>query len=198
MNPADDKQMKEEQSHAAEQETTTPTQDSVQDENLEPASEQGEAVDVDVVALQGQLEAAEAKANEHWEQILRLKADIENQRRRCEKQVEDAHKYAVQRFVENLLPVKDSLEMGLQAEGDLGQIREGIELTLKQFQTVMDKFNIEVVDPLGQPFNPELHQAMGMQASPDYDNNMVMAVMQKGYTLNGRVVRPAMVMVCKK
>ncbi len=198
MNPADDKQMKEEQSHAAEQETTTPTQDSVQDENLEPASEQGEAVDVDVVALQGQLEAAEAKANEHCEQILRLKADIENQRRRCEKQVEDAHKYAVQRFVENLLPVKDSLEMGLQAEGDLGQIREGIELTLKQFQTVMDKFNIEVVDPLGQPFNPELHQAMGMQASPDYDNNMVMAVMQKGYTLNGRVVRPAMVMVCKK
>ncbi|PID49285.1 MAG: nucleotide exchange factor GrpE [Proteobacteria bacterium] len=190
--------MKEEQSHAAEQETTTPTQDSVQDENLEPASEQGEAVDVDVVALQGQLEAAEAKANEHCEQILRLKADIENQRRRCEKQVEDAHKYAVQRFVENLLPVKDSLEMGLQAEGDLGQIREGIELTLKQFQTVMDKFNIEVVDPLGQPFNPELHQAMGMQASPDYDNNMVMAVMQKGYTLNGRVVRPAMVMVCKK
>ena len=148
--------------------------------------------------LQQALAQAEAKAEENWDRSVRLQADMDNQRRRLEKQIEDAHKYSVHKFVESLLPVMDSLEMGLQAEGSIEKIREGMELTLKQFAAVMEKFNIEAIDPLGQPFDPEKHQAVSMQASPDHDNNTVMLVMQKGYTLSGRTVRPAMVMVCKK
>jgi molecular chaperone GrpE len=88
--------------------------------------------------------------------------------------------------------------MGMQAQGDAESLREGMALTLKQFDSVMDKFKMEAVNPLGQPFNPEQHQAVGMQPHPDYDNNTVSMVMQKGYTLNGRTIRPAMVMVSKK
>ena len=100
--------------------------------------------------------------------------------------------------MEALLPVVDSLEMGMQAQGDVEQIREGMALTLKQFESMMDKFHIEAVGKPGDVFNPELHQAVSMQPHPDYDNNQVSMVMQKGYTLNGRVIRPAMVMVSKK
>lgn len=152
----------------------------------------------ELAQLQQELEAAQSKANDNWERCLRLQADMENQRRRLEKQVEDAHKYSVQKFVEGILPVIDSLEMGMQAGGDIDSIREGMGLTLKQFEAVMERFKVEAVNPLGQPFNPEFHQAVAMQPSPDHDNNTVIAVMQKGYTLSGRTVRPAMVMVCKK
>lgn len=147
--------------------------------------------------LQNDLQAAQAKADENWERSLRLQADMDNQRRRFEKQVEDAHKYSVQKFAENILPVKDSLEMGMQAEGSIEKIREGMELTLKQFESVMEKFNIVATGEVGDHFNPELHQAMAMQPSPEHENNTILAVMQKGYTLSGRTIRPAMVMVCK-
>jgi molecular chaperone GrpE len=126
-----------------------------------------------------------------------MKADLENQRRRNEKQVEDAHKYAVKKFIEELLPVADSMEMGLAAEGDVEQIREGVALTKKVFDNAMEKFGLEMVEPLGDKFNPELHQAMAMQPSEEFEEGCVSAVMQKGYTLNGRLVRPAMVMVVK-
>ncbi|MCB1638742.1 MAG: nucleotide exchange factor GrpE, partial [Thiothrix sp.] len=96
-----------------------------------------------VQQLQQALEEAEARAEENWDRSVRLQAEMDNQRRRLEKQVEDAHKYSVQKFVESLLPVVDSLEMGLQAEGSIEKIREGMDLTLKQFATVMEKFNIE-------------------------------------------------------
>lgn len=153
----------------------------------------------ELTQLQTALQEAQAKIDEEQDRYIRLQAEMDNQRRRYEKQVEDAHKYAVQRFVEGLLPVVDSLEMGLQADGDLQSIREGMDLTLKQFQAVMDKFALVAVNPAkGDAFNPELHQAMSMQSTPDCENNTVLAVMQKGYTLNGRIVRPAMVMVCKK
>jgi len=147
--------------------------------------------------LRAELEKAQAKADENWETVLRMKADLENQRRRSEKQVEDAHKYAAKKFIEELLPVADSMEMGMAAEGDVEQIREGVALTKKVFDTAMEKFGLEAVDPLGEKFNPDLHQAMAMQPSDEYEEGHVSAVMQKGYTLNGRIVRPAMVMVVK-
>ncbi len=156
-----------------------------------------EAAELDVEQLQQALVAAQAKAEENWERSLRLQADMDNQRRRFEKQVEDAHKFSVQRFAESLLPVIDSLEMGMQAEGSVEKIREGMDLTLKQFQTTLEKFKLEAVGEVGEQFNPELHQAVGMQPSPEHENNTVLNVMQKGYTLSGRTIRPAMVMVCK-
>ncbi|TXH78072.1 MAG: nucleotide exchange factor GrpE [Thiothrix sp.] len=152
----------------------------------------------EITKLQAELAAAQAQAEENRDLYIRGQAEADNQRRRYEKQVEDAHKFAVQRFAEALLPVADSLEMGLQAQGDADSLREGMQLTLKQFESVMEKFKMEAVNPLGQPFNPEQHQAVGMQPHPDYDNNTVSLVMQKGYTLSGRTIRPAMVMVSKK
>ncbi|RVU84504.1 nucleotide exchange factor GrpE [Leucothrix sargassi] len=150
-----------------------------------------------IAQLQEQLAAAQQKADENWDSFVRLQAESENNRKRSEKKVEDAHKYGSQKFVEALLPVVDSLEMGMAAEGDIEQIREGMSLTLKQFESVMEKFNIESVDPMGEKFNPELHQAMAMQPNPEMEDNTVMAVMQKGFTLSGRLIRPAMVMVVK-
>lgn len=152
----------------------------------------------ELIQLQAELEKAKAEAADNYEQFLRAQAELANQRRRSDKQVEDAHKYAAQKFVEALIPVIDSLEMGAVAEGDVGQIREGMLLTLKQFESVMEKFNIEAVGRPGDAFNPEHHQAISLQPHPEFDNNAVSLVMQKGYLLNGRVVRPAMVMVCKK
>jgi len=102
------------------------------------------------VSLEQELEEARAKADESWDKYVRLQAEMENLRRRSKKQVEDAHKYASQKFVENLLPVIDSVEIGMQAEGDLDKIREGMALVLKQFESVMDKFNIEVINPVGE------------------------------------------------
>jgi len=149
-------------------------------------------------ALQAELEQAKAEAAANLDQFLRAQAELANQTRRADKRVDDAHKYAVQRFVEALIPVVDSVEMGLQAQGDLEQIREGMKLTLKQFETVLEKFHIVPVGTAGEVFNPEVHQAMSMQPHPEFDNNTVSMVLQKGYTLSGRVVRPAMVMICKK
>jgi molecular chaperone GrpE len=152
---------------------------------------------VDVETLQQQYEAAKTKADENWDQYLRLQAEMDNLRKRSTKQVEDAHKFASQKIVEALLPVIDSLEMGMQAEGDLDSIREGMNLTMQQFESVMEKFSITVVNPLGEVFNPDLHQAMSMQPCENQENNTISMVMQKGYTLSGRLIRPAMVMVCK-
>lgn len=172
------------------------TEVSAENETAVDIEQQGEAAP-DVEQLKQDLAAAQAKADENMELALRFKADMENQRRRFEKQVEDAHKYSVQKFAESLLPVIDSLEMGMQAEGGIEQIREGMNLTLKQFESVMDKFKLEAVGAVGDAFDPEIHQAISQQPSADHDDNTVMAVMQKGYTLNGRTIRAAMVVVCK-
>lgn len=151
----------------------------------------------EVEQLQADLEKAQAKADENWETVLRMKADLENQRRRSDKQVEDAHKFAAKKFIEELLPVADSMEMGLAAEGNVDQIKEGVALTKKVFDTSLEKFGVEAVEPLGEKFNPDLHQAMAMQPSEEYEEGCVSAVMQKGYTIKGRLIRPAMVMVVK-
>ena len=150
-----------------------------------------------IAQLREKLDATQAKADESWDTLVRLQAEMDNHRKRSEKQVEDAHKFASQKFVESLLPVVDSMEMGMAAEGDVDQIRKGMDLTIKLFESVMEKNNIEAVDPMGEKFNPELHQAMAMQPNPEMENNTVMAVMQKGFTISGRLIRPAMVMVVK-
>lgn len=150
-----------------------------------------------ITQLREKLDVTEKKSNENWDSFVRLQAEMDNHRKRSGKQIEDAHKFASQKFVESLLPVVDSMEMGMAADGDVEQIREGMGLTLKLFESVMEKNNIEAIDPMGEKFNPELHQAMAMQPNPEMENNTVMAVMQKGFTISGRLVRPAMVMVVK-
>lgn len=175
------------------------------EENKSPDSDSQEAAaaatESSAAELQLLLEDARAKADQHWDQLVRLQAELENSRRRAERDVENAHKYALDRFAVELLPVRDSLELGLAAaSGDdpsLDKLREGTEMTLKLLTGAMEKFGIREVDPCGQPFNPELHQAMSMQPTADQPANTVVAVMQKGYTLNDRLVRPAMVVVAK-
>lgn len=146
--------------------------------------------------LQLQEELAGAK-----DAALRAQADAQNVMRRAEQDVEKARKFALERFTGELLPVVDNLERALEAatidDEAIKPIAEGVELTLKSFLDALGKFNVEVVDPAGEPFDPNLHQAMSMVENPDVEPNSVIAVMQKGYTLNGRLVRPAMVMVSK-
>jgi len=145
------------------------------------------------------LEQARAKADEHYEQMMRAHAELENLKRRHERDLENAHKYALDKFVAELLGVWDSLELGHSAaqdeNADVQKLREGTELTLKMLSDAMGKFGVEQIDPMNQPFDPELHQAMSMQPRADVPANTVVAVVQKGYRLNGRLVRPAMVMV---
>ena len=145
------------------------------------------------------LEQARAKADEHYDQMMRAHAELENLKRRHERDLENAHKYGLDKFVAELLGVWDSLELGYNAaqdeSADVHKLREGTELTLKMLGDAMGKFGVEQIDPLNQPFDPELHQAMSMLPRADVPANTVVAVVQKGYTLNGRLVRPAMVMV---
>ena len=147
------------------------------------------------------LETERARAEENYDLALRTKAEMENLRKRTATEVDKARKFGLEKFATEVVAVRDSLEMGLEAankdDADIASIREGTDLTLKMLTSAMDKFNVEQVDPTGQPFNPEFHQAMGMQESSDHAPNTVMMVMQKGYTLNGRLIRPAMVMVSK-
>ncbi len=153
----------------------------------------------DEADLAAQLEEARSKADENWNLAVRAKAELENLRKRHERDLTNAHKYALERFVNELLPVRDSLELGLKAaqeeSADVAKLREGTELTLNLFNTVLEKFNVAVIDPEGEPFNPELHQAMSMQPTEEIEPNTVITVVQKGYSLNGRLVRPAMVIV---
>ena len=151
--------------------------------------------------LLNQLEASQKKAEEHWDQLVRLQAEMENLRKRNSKEVENARKFGLEKMAKDLLSVRDSLEMGLNAAKaenvELEQIREGMDLTLKNLIQVMEKFDIVAVDPMGEKFNPELHQAMNTQETEGVEPNTVVMVMQKGYTLNDRLIRPALVGVSK-
>lgn len=151
--------------------------------------------------LKKELAEAKQKAQENWDKALRVQAEMENLKKRTQKDLEDAHKFALTNFAKEMLSVFDSLALGLQAAiGDSEEVkkfREGSELTIKQFESVFAKFNIVTIDPLGQPFNAEHHQAMAMQAVEGAEPNTVVNVFQKGYLLNGRLLRPAMVVVAK-
>ncbi len=148
------------------------------------------------------LEDAEEAAGKAKGDLLRVQAEMQNLRRRSEQDIEKAHKYGQEKFSTELLSVMDNLERALDAASQqedevVKAIYEGVDLTLKSFTDCFSKFDIESVDPLGEPFDPQLHQAMSMQEAPDAEPNTVISVMQKGYTLHGRVIRPAMVMVAK-
>lgn len=173
----------------------------VEDVLEEPTLEAENDLQAEVERLRAELEKVSALANENHDLALRAKAEAENTRRRVEKDVSNAHKFALEKFAQDLLPIIDSMELGMQAASDenasIEKIKEGSELTYKMFTSAIEKHGIQAVDPQGEKFNPDLHQAMSMQENPDLAPNTVMAVMQKGYTLSGRLVRPAMVMVSK-
>jgi len=182
-----------EHSLATEAEETAHLEDVVP-EHADSEEEAGETVEQ-------QLARAQDTIKDYWDQMMRLRAEIDNNLKRAERDVENAHKYALKNFVENLLPVIDSMEMGQVAAGaenaTLDSIREGLELTMSMFVQVLQKNGLEQIDPLGDKFDPERHQAISMTEADNAESNTVIEVMQKGFSLNDRLVRPAMVVVAK-
>ena len=170
-------------------------------EALEAAKEEAQTTEGDATGGEtSEVDALKAQVQQFQEQMLRSQAEMQNVRRRAEIDVEKAHKFALEKFVKELLPVADSLEKALEStEGQeesgklVASIREGVEMTLSLFMASLKKFNVEQ----GEPFDPRQHEAMSMVPAPDAEPNSVVAVVQKGYLLNGRVVRPAMVVVAK-
>ncbi|MCF6435136.1 MULTISPECIES: nucleotide exchange factor GrpE [Pseudoalteromonas] len=156
----------------------------------------------EIAGLYAELEAAKQTIADQQDSVVRAAADVENMRRRAAQDVEKAHKFALEKFANELLPVIDNLERAIEFSDKenetLKPVLEGIDMTLKSFSDAVAKFGVETVNPQGEAFNPELHQAMSIQPSNDVSPNTVLAVMQKGYTLNGRLLRPAMVMVSKE
>jgi molecular chaperone GrpE len=154
----------------------------------------------DYAALEEQLTLAEQKAHEHWEKSVRAQAELDNVRRRMEREVANAHKYGMEKLVTALLPVVDSLEQALQIteESSDSAMHEGLVLTMKLFADVLQKFDIEPIDPIGAVFDPQEHEAMSIQESDEVPPNSVITVFQKGYKLSDRVIRPARVVVSKK
>lgn len=167
-------------------------QEERQEQEAAAEGEEG-AAELDVAALNEALQQAK-------DQTLRTQAEMQNLRRRVDRDVENAHKFALEKFVGELLPVVDNLERALEAlagDENLTASREGIELTLKSFLGVLEGHKVKQVEPTGEHFNPDFHQAISMVPNPDVAANTVMEVFQKGYTLNDRLVRPAMVVVSK-
>jgi len=163
-------------------------------------SENMESKEVDVELLQRQLEKLQEQSKVSLDKVVRAQAEMENLRKRAARDVENAHKYALEKFTNELLPIMDSLELGLSASvkaKNLDDLCKGMELTLEMFNTVMEKFGITMIEPKGEKFNPELHDAVSMQETNDSNSGIIIEVMQKGYTLNGRLIRPAMVVVAK-
>jgi len=168
----------------------------------EAAPEEDVAVEPTPIEQLGQqLAEASRKAEENWDRFVRAQAELENLKRRADKDLQNAHKFALEKFGKDLLIVVDSLELGLQAatgeSNDAQKLREGTELTMKQLLTVLEKFQIRGIDPVGEKFNPELHQAMAMQPTDTAEPNTIVKVFQKGYLLHDRLLRPAMVVVAQ-
>jgi len=189
-----------------EQQAEQPEEVVAAEEQAENA-EQGETVEVaaeeagaDAEKLAADLAAAVAEVEALKDQMLRVQADAQNVRRRAEQDVEKAHKFGVEKFANEMLPIVDSLERAIEAFGEdeaVKPMKEGVEMTMNMFLSGLAKFQMEQVSPEGEAFDPALHQAMSMVDAPDAKPNTVIAVMQKGYTLHGRLVRPAMVVVAK-
>lgn len=173
--------------------------DNTQVENNQPEVETAETDTVEIKDTAALLEDARNKADEHWNELLRARADMENLRRRQARDLENAHKHALDKFVTELLPIYDSMELGLNAangeSASLEAVKEGLEMTMKMFLSSISKFGLEQVNPEGQAFDPELHQAVAMQPADGVEANQVLSVMQKGYQFNGRLLRPAIVVV---
>lgn len=197
--------MSEEQKHTDPELTEQDTSDSVEQAANDNVAEAGEATAQDQSARIAELEKALAKAentvDDQKDSVIRAKAEVENMRRRAAQDIEKAHKFALEKFASELLPVIDNLERAIQFSDKENEavkaVVEGVELTHSSFIASIAKFGMEVVDPQGEAFDPERHQAMSIQENAELKPNTVTAVMQKGYVLNGRLLRPAMVMVSK-
>jgi molecular chaperone GrpE len=154
-----------------------------------------------IAELEAALLSSDAKVKEAQDNVLRARAEGENVRRRSEVEIDKARKFALNKFTEELLPVIDNLERAIEMadknDEALKSMIEGVELTLKTMTATVEKFGLKQHNPVGEAFNPEFHQAMSIQESAEHEPNTVMLVMQKGYELNGRIIRPAMVMVSK-
>jgi molecular chaperone GrpE len=192
----DQQQAEQEAAQAAEE----ALQQDVATDEAETAGQSSEQTDR-IAELELALSKAEAKINDQKDSVLRTQAEMENVRRRASQDVEKAHKFALEKFANELLTTVDNLERALQLVDDNDETNrnfvEGIELTYKSLITTLEKFDVKAVGEEGEAFNPDQHQAMSMQESDEHPNNTVMAVMQKGYELNGRLLRPAMVMVAR-
>ncbi|SMN12263.1 Heat shock protein GrpE [uncultured Candidatus Thioglobus sp.] len=179
-------------------------------ENEKDINEKVEEIDVDAAIknassisedddLAAQLEEAQQSAKDNWDKVLRAQAEMENLKRRNAKDLENAHKFALDGFVKALLEVKDSLSMGLKISSDenatIESITEGLKMTDKVFLATLERFGVKSIDPTGETFNPEFHEAITMLPMPDKESNTVLEVVQTGFTLNDRLVRPAMVVV---
>ena len=157
--------------------------------------------DVDVDALRQEIESLRQQLDDNTDKMLRVQAEMDNLHKRTLRDIENAHKFALDKFVRELLPVIDSMELGIDASdsatGDVESLREGMDLTLKKFLDTLEKFGVTAITPQGDRFNPEKHEAVSMQDADGMEPGTVVTVMQKGYELNGRLVRPAMVIVAK-
>lgn len=164
------------------------------------SADAAEIAAADVGETDDPLTALQTKADDNWEKYVRAAAELENVRKRAVRDVEQAHKFSLERFARELLAVRDSLELGLDMGADAGSeaLLKGSQATLKLLCTTMERFGIDEVDPHGEPFNPELHEAMAMQPSNDIEPGSVLTVFQKGYTLNNRLLRPARVVVAQE
>jgi molecular chaperone GrpE len=170
-------------------------------EAAEQHAEQEQSPEAEIAMLYAELEAAKQTIADQKDGVVRAAADVDNIRRRAAQDVEKAHKFALEKFANELLPVIDNLERAIEfsdkKNDTLKPLLEGIDMTVKSFNDAVSKYGVEIVNPQGEQFNPDFHQAMSIQPSNDVTPNTVLAVMQKGYTLNGRLLRPAMVMVSK-
>lgn len=180
---------------------------SKQEEVLEQAeveeqttAEDGQGAEVspeeEIASLYAQVEGLQQEVADARDQMLRAAAEAQNVRRRAQADVEKAHKFALEKFARELLPVVDSLEKATEAlTGADESQKEGVEMTLQLYLAALEKFQIKQLNPMGEPFNPQYHEAMSMVPNPAMPSNAVMDVLQKGYTLNDRLLRPAMVVV---
>ena len=170
------------------------------EDSPEVAEAENQQAELDVETLQALLEKEKEQSQENSDAALRAQAEMENLRKRTTRDIENAHKYALEKFVNELLPILDSMTLGMNAAEsaeNVEELREGMDLTLKMFISALEKFGVQTIDPQGEKFNPEQHEAISMQEIEGTESNTIVSVMQKGYELNGRLVRPAMVVVAK-
>jgi len=170
-------------------------------DQAESESESESKTDTSEEDTEQQLLKAQATIKDYWDQIMRLKAEIENNIKRSSRDIENAHKFALRNFAESLLPILDSMEMGQQAaesdKASLTSIAEGSQLTMSMFVQALEKHGLKQIDPVGESFDPDQHQAISIVEDENAESNTVISVMQKGFLLNDRLVRPAMVVVAK-
>ena len=190
----------EENIESTEQEVEAKAKEIQGEDSPEAAEAENQQAELDVETLQALLEKEKEQSQANRDAALRAQAEMENLRKRTTRDIENAHKYALEKFVNELLPILDSMTLGMNAAEsaeNVEELREGMDLTLKMFVSALEKFGVQTIDPQGEKFNPEQHEAISMQEIEGTESNTVVSVMQKGYELNGRLVRPAMVVVAK-